>query len=205
VLSNIQSELDSLKQRVVELLAENAKIKVENAKVKAENAKLRQAMKENETRFDLATANDQSHVISENLENLEETVTNLSRSDYVYTNTSKVSGLEQNDETDVVDTSQIIVQGLIQELIQNQCEVTCQTDSISSDDKINKSCIQDMENLISDFAEKDGVGIAKIKQITYSASSISGLTNAQIKNILDHSLTSGPSALEAQARRQGSE
>ncbi|CAI2194775.1 3857_t:CDS:2, partial [Funneliformis geosporum] len=94
-----------------------------------------------------------SHVISENLENLEETVTNLSRSDYVYTNTSKVSGLEQNDETDVVDTSQIIVQGLIQELIQNQCEVTCQTDSISSDDKINKSCIQDMENLISDFAE----------------------------------------------------
>src|ERR1044072_1963645 len=40
----MQSELDSLKQRVVELLAENAEIK-------AENAKLRQAMEENEARF----------------------------------------------------------------------------------------------------------------------------------------------------------
>src|SRR5437764_9280678 len=40
----MQSELDSLKQRVIE-------IKAENAKVKAENAKLRQAMEENETRF----------------------------------------------------------------------------------------------------------------------------------------------------------
>ncbi len=47
----MQSELDSLKQRVVELLAENAEIKAENAKVKAENAKLRQAMEENETRL----------------------------------------------------------------------------------------------------------------------------------------------------------
>src|SRR2546429_9569878 len=47
----MQSELDSLKQRVVELLAENTEIKAENAKVKAENAKLRQAMKENEARF----------------------------------------------------------------------------------------------------------------------------------------------------------
>ena len=44
LLSNMQSELDSLKQRVVELLAENAEIK-------AENAKLRQAMEENEARF----------------------------------------------------------------------------------------------------------------------------------------------------------
>jgi len=40
----MQSELDSLKQRVVELLAENAE-------VKAENAKLRKAMEENEARF----------------------------------------------------------------------------------------------------------------------------------------------------------
>ena len=40
----MQSELDSLKQRVVELLAENAE-------VKAENAKLRQAMEENEARL----------------------------------------------------------------------------------------------------------------------------------------------------------
>ena len=47
----MQSELDSLKQRVVELLAENADIKAENAEVKAENAKLRQAMEENEARF----------------------------------------------------------------------------------------------------------------------------------------------------------
>ncbi|CAG8794721.1 10398_t:CDS:2, partial [Gigaspora rosea] len=31
-----------------------------------------------------------------------------------------------------------------------------------------------------------GVGIAKIKQVTYSASTISGLTNAQIQNIIDH-------------------
>src|ERR1700752_1616390 len=31
-----------------------------------------------------------------------------------------------------------------------------------------------------------GVGIAKIKQGTYSASTISGLTNAQIQNIIDH-------------------
>ena len=44
----MQSELDSLKQHVVKLLGENAKIKAENAKVKAENAKLRQAMEENE-------------------------------------------------------------------------------------------------------------------------------------------------------------
>ena len=47
----MQSELDSLKQRVVELLAENAEIKAENAKVKAENAELRHAMEENETRL----------------------------------------------------------------------------------------------------------------------------------------------------------
>jgi peptidoglycan hydrolase CwlO-like protein len=47
----MQSELNSLKQRVVKLLAENAKIKAENAKVKAKNAKLRQAMEENETRL----------------------------------------------------------------------------------------------------------------------------------------------------------
>ena len=47
----MQSELDSLKQRVVELLAENAEIKAENVEVKAENAKLRQAMEENEARF----------------------------------------------------------------------------------------------------------------------------------------------------------
>src|SRR3954452_21802098 len=40
----MQSELDLLKQRVVELLAENAE-------VKAENAKLRQAMEENEARL----------------------------------------------------------------------------------------------------------------------------------------------------------
>ncbi|PKC00881.1 hypothetical protein RhiirA5_457914 [Rhizophagus irregularis] len=47
----MQSELDSLKQRVIELLAENTEIKAENAKVKAENAKLRQTMEENEARF----------------------------------------------------------------------------------------------------------------------------------------------------------
>jgi hypothetical protein len=47
----MQSELDSLKQCVVKLLAENAEIKAENAKVKAENAKLRQAMEENEARL----------------------------------------------------------------------------------------------------------------------------------------------------------
>jgi len=34
----MQSELDSLKQRVIELLTENAEIKAENAKVKAEKA-----------------------------------------------------------------------------------------------------------------------------------------------------------------------
>jgi hypothetical protein len=37
----MQFELNSLKQRVIKLLAENAKIKAKNAKVKAENAKLR--------------------------------------------------------------------------------------------------------------------------------------------------------------------
>ena len=37
----MQSELDSLKQRVIEFLTKNAKIKAENTKVKAENAKLR--------------------------------------------------------------------------------------------------------------------------------------------------------------------
>ena len=42
----MQSELDSLKQRVVELLAENAEIKAENAEVKAENAKLQLFSKE---------------------------------------------------------------------------------------------------------------------------------------------------------------
>ena len=67
-----------------------------------------------------------------------ETVTNLSRSDYVYTDTSEVPGLEQDDEIDVVDTSQIIEQGLIQELAQNQYEVACQSNSTSSDDEINK-------------------------------------------------------------------
>ncbi|GBC00456.1 hypothetical protein RclHR1_38630001, partial [Rhizophagus clarus] len=84
---------------------------------------------------------------------LEKTVTNLLRSDYVHINTSEVSGLVQNDEVDVVDTSQIIEQGLIYELIQNQCEISYQNDSTSLNDKINKSCIQDMENLIPDSAK----------------------------------------------------
>lgn len=48
----MQSELDSLKQHVIKLLAENAEIKVKNAKVKAENAKLRHAMKENEAKLE---------------------------------------------------------------------------------------------------------------------------------------------------------
>ena len=47
----MQSEFDSLEQRVIELLAENAEIKTENAKVKAENAKLRQTMEDNEARL----------------------------------------------------------------------------------------------------------------------------------------------------------
>ncbi|GES87267.1 hypothetical protein GLOIN_2v1485333 [Rhizophagus clarus] len=47
----MQSELDSLEQRIIELLAKNADIKAKNVKVKAENAKLRQAMEENETRL----------------------------------------------------------------------------------------------------------------------------------------------------------
>ncbi|CAG8594613.1 12684_t:CDS:2, partial [Acaulospora morrowiae] len=84
--------------------------------------KIRQPNKEKKLQRDLtaqnlATAssgNDQSHMISENSESLEEIMTNLSRSDYVYTNTSEVSGLEQDDYINVVDTSQIIEQGLIQ-------------------------------------------------------------------------------------------
>ncbi|GES95160.1 hypothetical protein GLOIN_2v1708780 [Rhizophagus clarus] len=92
-------------------------------------------------------------LISKNLESLEKTVTNLLRSDYVHINTSEISGLVQNDEVDVVDTSQIIEQELIYELIQNQCEISCQNDSTSLNDKIHKSCIQDMENLIPDSAE----------------------------------------------------
>ncbi|GES95150.1 hypothetical protein GLOIN_2v1708780 [Rhizophagus clarus] len=92
-------------------------------------------------------------LIAKNLESLEKTVTNLLRSDYVHINTSEVSGLVQNDEVDVVDTSQIIEQGLIYELIQNQCEISYQNDSTSLNDKINKSCIQDMENLIPDSAK----------------------------------------------------
>ncbi|CAG8794359.1 21566_t:CDS:2, partial [Dentiscutata erythropus] len=48
----------------------------------------------------------QSHVISENSESHEETVTkNLLRSDHVHTNTSEVSELKHDDEIDVVDTS----------------------------------------------------------------------------------------------------
>ena len=73
-------------------------------------------------------------------------MTNLSQSDHV-------SGLEQNDEIDVVDTSQIIEQGLIQELTQNQYKVACQSNSTFSDDKINKSCIQNIENLIPGSAK----------------------------------------------------
>ncbi|CAJ0889572.1 10188_t:CDS:2 [Entrophospora sp. SA101] len=73
----------------------------------------------------------QSHVISENSESLEET----------------------DDEIDMVDTSQIIEQGLIQELAQNQYEVDGQSNSTSSDDEINKPCIQNIENLIPGSAE----------------------------------------------------
>ncbi|CAB4391744.1 unnamed protein product [Rhizophagus irregularis] len=51
LLLNMQSGLDSLKQHIVELLADNDEIKAENAKVKVENAKLRQAMEENEARL----------------------------------------------------------------------------------------------------------------------------------------------------------
>ena len=54
----MSSELDSLKQRIIELEAENAEVKAkyikvmdENAVVKAENAKLRYALEEHEARF----------------------------------------------------------------------------------------------------------------------------------------------------------
>ncbi|RIA87205.1 hypothetical protein C1645_740298 [Glomus cerebriforme] len=54
----MSSELDSLRQRIIELEAENAEVKAkyikvmdENAEVKAENAKLRCALEEHEARF----------------------------------------------------------------------------------------------------------------------------------------------------------
>ena len=54
----MSSELDSLRQRIIELEAENAEVKAkyikvmdENAEVKAENAKLRCVLEEYEARF----------------------------------------------------------------------------------------------------------------------------------------------------------
>ena len=54
----MSSELDSLRQRIIELEAENAEVKAkyikvmdENAEVKAENVKLRCALEEHEARF----------------------------------------------------------------------------------------------------------------------------------------------------------
>ncbi|EXX73845.1 uncharacterized protein OCT59_022957 [Rhizophagus irregularis] len=54
----MSSELDSLKQRIIELKAKNAEVKAkyikviyENAKIKAENAKLRCTLEEHEARF----------------------------------------------------------------------------------------------------------------------------------------------------------
>src|SRR5437763_13058346 len=54
----MSSELDSLRQRIIELEAENAEVKAkyikvmdENAEVKAENGKLRCALEEHEARF----------------------------------------------------------------------------------------------------------------------------------------------------------
>ncbi|CAG8627211.1 1328_t:CDS:2, partial [Diversispora eburnea] len=60
------------------------------------------------------------------------TVTNLSRSDNV---SSIISELERDNEIDEVDTSQIIEQGLMQELSQN-----------TSDVEINESYIQNLDN-----------------------------------------------------------
>ena len=47
----MQSEFDLLKQYVIKLLVENAKIKAKNTKIKVKNSKLRQVMKENETKL----------------------------------------------------------------------------------------------------------------------------------------------------------
>ncbi|CAG8613882.1 9734_t:CDS:2 [Diversispora eburnea] len=63
------------------------------------------------------------------------TVTNLSRSDNV---SSVVSELERDNEIDEVDTSQIVEQGLMQELSQNTPDI-----------EINKSYIQNLDNLTS--------------------------------------------------------
>ncbi|CAG8842895.1 37112_t:CDS:1, partial [Racocetra persica] len=62
------------------------------------------------------------------------TVTNLSRSDNV---SSEVSKLEQDNENDEVDAIQIIEQGLMQELSQNTLGV-----------EINESYIQKFDNLV---------------------------------------------------------
>ncbi|RIB17009.1 hypothetical protein C2G38_1466711 [Gigaspora rosea] len=74
------------------------------------------------------------------------TVTNLSRSDHV---SSEVSKLEQDDEINEVDTNQVVEQGLMQELSQNQCQNT----SILSDVEIDESYIQNMENELPGSAQ----------------------------------------------------
>ncbi|CAG8772050.1 13068_t:CDS:2, partial [Gigaspora rosea] len=99
----------------------------------------------------------------------------------------------QDNENDEVDASQIVEQGLMQELSQN-----------TPGFEINKSYIQKFDNLVPGSAQSlsylfnkaraqkilkmfgGGVGIAKIKQVAYSASTISELTNVQIQNIIDH-------------------
>ncbi|CAG8830903.1 24266_t:CDS:1, partial [Gigaspora rosea] len=67
------------------------------------------------------------------------TVTNLSRSDNV---SSEVSELERDNENDEVDASQIVEQGLMQELSQNTPGV-----------EINESYIQKFDNLVPGSAQ----------------------------------------------------
>ncbi|PKY46681.1 hypothetical protein RhiirA4_520401 [Rhizophagus irregularis] len=107
----------------------------------------------------------------------------------------------------MVDTSQIIEQGLIHELIQNQCEVSCQNGSTLLNNEINKSCIQDMENLTPGSAE--GLSYLFDKAVKKGQEEIlcwyyySLEFENRIKvNTLAKSLTSCPSASEAQAEAQ---
>ncbi|CAI2186335.1 6534_t:CDS:2, partial [Funneliformis geosporum] len=113
--------------------------------------------------------------------------------------------MEQDDEQKSLDKNQIIEQGLIQELCgtlplapsADTCSPISSDDNTSSTNT-NSSC-NGSENMISDnlykktlrarkhltLFGKNGVGIDKIKLVSYSATEISKLTNAQIQNVID--------------------
>ncbi|CAG8593992.1 3047_t:CDS:2 [Paraglomus brasilianum] len=172
-------ELEQTAKENAELKAKVAKLEQtaeENAELKARVAKLEQKQLQNDISSNTGSSNS-SFISPEDKEvddfvdlKVKEKIRN-DQSHVILTESpslqTEVSKLEQDDE---IDKNQIVEQGLIQELHLPTKE--------NDNSKIRA------RKLLMLFG-KDGVGIDKIKQVTYSANEISKLTNVQIQSVIN--------------------